>query len=658
MRAAILTAAVLALSGCSPLLGLIVRAVESGGGGNVRVGQTLSGSTVGAGDDWTPSCGAPNGGGDQSYEFVPERGGTYRVEVNGQYDCVVALFDDQRQPLACNDDEGSTSRSLIEARMEAGRRYTIVVDGYRGATGSYTMRVDAVTLDAVDVPPPSGDRVLALGVPRQGNTSTATDRITPTCGSAPGSPDETWTFVAPESGTYDFHVDSDYDGVLALYPEGSQTPIDCNDDAGSTRASHLTATLSAGQTYEVVIDGYHGQTGSYTVTVTRAGSGGVQIAGGGVIALNQQVQGDTRSGSDTMQPGCGSQPGSPDQSWTFTAPRTSVYTVHVDSDYDAVLAIYANGSLVECNDDYQTTRMSRLVTTMTAGMTYTILVDGFSSGSGTYRLQITEQGPPVAAGPIALGATVNGDTTSGSDQHTPGCGSAAGSPDQTWTFTVPQDGTYRFHVDSDYDALIALYIQGNPNEMACNDDFTSTRDSRVEATLTAGQVIEVVVDGFSGGRGTYRLQITQITNSGQPLPVPLPQVSAGIENITALEARCTAAAALPPGRTVVVASASNIARTSCGGGGPGGEAVYRVDVQQASMLHVAAQSPSGPVLELREGCSRGHTMVACDDGSNAPASAVLNARLEPGRTYYLIVDTRRPMTNAAVEIDAQISPVP
>lgn len=649
MRAAI---AVLLLTGCSPLLGLIVRAVESGGGGSVRVGQTISGSTIGAGDEWTPSCGAPNGGGDQSYEFVPERGGTYAVDLHGTYDCVIAIFDDQRQPIACNDDEGETSHSRVEHRLEAGRRYTIVVDGYRGAVGSFDFRVEAVTLDA-ETAPPAGDRALAIGVPRQGNTAAATDRITPTCGSAPGSPDETWTFTPEVSGTYDIHVDSAYDGVLAIYPQGGQAPIDCNDDAGSTRASHLSVALSAGVTYDVVIDGYHGQSGTYTVTVT--GGGGGVVAGGGAIAVGQPVQGNTAGQPDTQTPGCGTQPGSPDQSWTFVPPRTGSYQIHVDSDYDAVLAVYTGGSLVQCNDDFQTTRMSRLTLPMSAGTPYTILVDGYGGGSGTYRLSITEIGPLVAAGPIQLGAVVNGDTSSGTDSRTPGCGASQGSPDQTWTFTVPQDGTYRFHVDSDYDGLIALYVAGNPSEMACNDDFTTTRDSRVEATLTAGQQIEVLIDGFAGGRGTYRLQVTAITSQGQPLQVQ--PVQASIENITALEARCTAAAVLAQGRTVVTASAAHHARTSCGDGGPGGEAVYRVEVQQASNLHVAAQSPSGPVLELREGCSRGHTMIACDDGSGAPASAVLNARLEPQRTYYLIVDTRRPMPNAAIEIDTQLAPV-
>src|SRR5262245_53480140 len=141
MRALVALCALLA-TGCSPLIGLIVRALESGGNsGALSVGTPVSGSTIGASDDWQPPCGAAQGGGDRSYVFVPSTTGTYRIDVNGAYDCLVAIYDEHAQPIACNDDAGSQSHSLIEQPLEANRRYTIVVDGFQGARGTFTLLV-------------------------------------------------------------------------------------------------------------------------------------------------------------------------------------------------------------------------------------------------------------------------------------------------------------------------------------------------------------------------------------------------------------------------------------------------------------------------------------------------------------------------------------
>src|SRR5207244_13019571 len=53
----------------------------------------------------------------------------------------------------------------------------------------------------------------------------------------------------------------------------SGAEVGCNDDAcpnatGANRASVLTATVTAGQTYFIVVDGYNGAAGSFTLTIT------------------------------------------------------------------------------------------------------------------------------------------------------------------------------------------------------------------------------------------------------------------------------------------------------------------------------------------------------------------------------------------------------
>ena len=658
IRGSILVALLVLVSGCSPIIGLIVRAARGGGGGDIHPGERVSGSTEGANDAWQPSCGGPDGGGDHAYVFVPERGGTYRAEVNAGYDSVVAIFDDEQAPVACNDDTGSTAHSLVEARLEAGRRYVIVVDGYRGATGTYELSLEALALDDAPVEPPPdaplAPNALALDQPRQGDTSGGTDHRTPPCGSTPGSPDDAWTFTPPQTGSYQVHLDSSFDGVLAIYPRTSSadTPLECNDDFGSTRASRVITTLAAGTTYDVFVDGYHGASGAYTIGVTAVGPG-VGTGPGPApstrrLALGRPVRGDTRQSGDSRAPGCGSQPGTPDEAWSFTPPRTASYQLHVDSEFDGVLAIYEQGNVLECNDDFGTTRASRITRRLTAGVTYEVVVDGFGSNTGPYTLQATEI-TSQGGGAIALGQSVQGNTAARSDTLTPSCGARAGSPDEVWTFTAPANGVYQVDVDADYDSVVAVLETGG-RELACNDDFGgSTRRSHVETSLTAGQNVTIVVDGYSGGNGTYRLLVSPAaTPPAAPAPV-------GVENITALERRCAAAPTLAPGVTSgTVSGAAAHARTSCGGGG-GSDAVYTIQVQQPSTLRVQAESALRPILELRAGCSRSHATVACDAAANDPQRAIVHARLVPGTTYTLVLDTQL-AGDGAFTLDVAITP--
>ncbi|MGE0784562.1 MAG: hypothetical protein AB7S26_02665 [Sandaracinaceae bacterium] len=632
------------LAGCSPLIGLVVRATQSTGG-DIRVGDTRRGNTTGGSDSHTPACGAA-GAPDHAYTFVPERGGTYRIAVDAGYDCMLAVVDDAGQSVACNDDAGSTSHSEVEPRLEAGRRYTIVVDGYSGGAGSYTLSLSAMSLDPLLV---VGDgHALVVGQEHTGDTTAGADTRTPPCGSSPGSPDEVWSFDPPATGRYRIDVASDFDGTLAVYPPGASEPIACNDDEGTTRASRVEVDLSAGTRYAVVVDGYQGASGHYRIRVSSLGGG---VVGGNALTLGGSVRGDTTTGQDRRTPDCGSTPGSPEQTYTLTVPRSGPVQLHVDAEFDSVLAIYEQGSMtpLACNDDFEGTRQSRLVAPLVAGQTYEVVVDGYSGSSGPFMLSATEL-TSTGGGPITLGQTVNGNTAARANTRDPGCGSGQGTADEMWVFTAPSDGMYRFHVDAEYDSVLALYTSNNPAApFACNDDFGSTRASRIETSLSAGQRVEVLVDGFGSGSGTYRLQVTPM---GPPVPT-YPPAPASIENINAMETRCAAAGpAVTGSMALVIPAGTSDARTTCGGGGGGREELYTIQVQQPTTITVTAQSPVGPVLELRSGCSRGHTVVACD-GSVPNAS--LTARLQPNTRYTLVVDTRA-AADAEVQLDVQMVP--
>ena len=113
-----------------------------------------------------------------------------------------------------------------------------------------------------------------------GDTTNSADNAAGTCG-GDGTPDNVHQFVAPAAGDYTFvtvldpAADPPRDTVLYV-TTACGTPIagevDCNDDSANAAPgelySEVTATLDAGQTYYVFVDGYGGSAGPYTLNVT------------------------------------------------------------------------------------------------------------------------------------------------------------------------------------------------------------------------------------------------------------------------------------------------------------------------------------------------------------------------------------------------------
>ncbi|MCA9492310.1 MAG: putative metal-binding motif-containing protein [Myxococcales bacterium] len=94
-------------------------------------------------------------------------------------------------------------------------------------------------------------------------------------------------------------------------------------------------------------------------------------------------------GDDFISP-CGFANGAPDVAFWFTPPRSGNMTFDtVGSNYDTVLYAYTDcgGQLLRCNDDTFGLQ-SRISFTVTAGTPVLIVVDGYSSGQGSYVLNV------------------------------------------------------------------------------------------------------------------------------------------------------------------------------------------------------------------------------------------------------------------------------
>lgn len=298
LRPFALAVALVALPGCSPLLYALL-SFRGGGdsdGTELVVGRTVTGSTDDEASSVSLSCGSPEGAGDESWTFLPPSTGSYRVTVDGDYDCSVGLFgpDDPHHEMACNDDSGSNNHSQVQADLEAGRRYVVVVDGYRGNEGGYRMLVELAGAAGVVpnqgiVPPPgpggpalptvvsedpaamqarcASAPMLQVGGITNGNLDPTIATARTTCGSGPGG-DVIYRLVLDRTMHVTVKLEAAFDGILELRSACSSGPVlGCNDDTGDAVHSQVSAALAAG-TYYVVVDSYDPRSsGPFTVQV-------------------------------------------------------------------------------------------------------------------------------------------------------------------------------------------------------------------------------------------------------------------------------------------------------------------------------------------------------------------------------------------------------
>ncbi|MEO8844596.1 MAG: hypothetical protein ABI591_20985 [Kofleriaceae bacterium] len=110
-----------------------------------------------------------------------------------------------------------------------------------------------------------------------------------------------------------------------------------------------------------------------------------------------------------------------------------------------------------------------------------------------------------------LGAVASGSTSGHPDTYKT-CG-GAGSPDVSYAWTAPSAGQYTIDVcngpDQSFDSALTVYDGGcTGTRLACDDDGCGTFLSRTRVTLTSGQLVVIVVDGY-GEMGKYVLTITK-----------------------------------------------------------------------------------------------------------------------------------------------------
>ncbi len=344
-----------------------------------------------------------------------------------------------------------------------------------------------------------------------------------------------YRWMAPSTGTVTFETSgSDFDTTLGIYQGGAVNAlvrVAGNDDfeLGQT-ASRVGFMALAGAVYQIAVDGRDGAQGTVRLGWHPGGTttpplndlfanAAPTVGFGGVYHASNR--GYTR---ELLEPSHAGGTGQRSAWWRWTAPITGPTVINtVDSSFDTLLAVYIGDSVstlkrIAENDDIDPAVdhvQSEVTFNATAGVTYSIAVDGFSDGivqeEGSIRLDISQKGGQPSGNNLFANATTitgpQGAVTANNLRFTretgePSHGGVRGGRSAWWQWVAPQDGTVRFETTgSAFDTLLAIYTGDAVNALKLvveNDDIISgdVWQSRAEFEAKKGTLYRIAVDGF------------------------------------------------------------------------------------------------------------------------------------------------------------------
>lgn len=226
-------------------------------------------------------------------------------------------------------------------------------------------------------------------------------------------------------------------------------------------------------------------------------------------------------------------------------------------------------------------------------------------------------------GELSVPDLVSTSTEDSESEFSSSCG-GGGAPDVSYTFTAPADGTYHFTAtspDGVVDPILAVFDGVcSGEEITCNNNFAQAPDTaaRVEVALAAGEVVTVVVDGFSVSPGAVDLEVLGFISEGCPDGDLGATTSATVSGSTAM-------------------TGDDAFSFDCGGAGAS-DAIYSFTAPEAGFYAVdTAGSAFDTVLSAVESCSGGE-FICNDDVDKESATSAFTLPLAAGQQVFFAVD--------------------
>lgn len=356
----------------------------------------------------------------------------------------------------------------------------------------------------------------------------------------PGGASVWWQFTAANTGTATVTTaGSDFDTLLAIYTGSSASALSLIASNDNVDASHPTSAVSfpvtAGSTYRIAVDGANGSSGKIVlglafpppVNDNFASAVAVPFTGNGGAAVTSTGN-NFNATSESGEPNHAGYFGGRSVWTRWTASNSGPVTIStVGSDFDTLLAVYTGASVnaltaVASNANYGALLQSQVSFTATAGVTYSVAVDGYSGLTGNITLAFSSgssSNTPVndnfaGATPLS-GASATGSASTvyaSKEAGEPNHAGNAGGHSVWWRWNAPADGTVTITtIGSNFDTTLGVYTGTSVNALttlASDDDSAGSQKSKVIFNVTADSTYLIAIDGFGSGAGTATLNIS------------------------------------------------------------------------------------------------------------------------------------------------------
>lgn len=462
-------------------------------------GSALSGTTVDATDDAAEDCGTAISAPGVWYSFVGnDQQVVFSTCPDEEFDTKLNVYSGSCGALACvagNDDAGpGVLCSTVAFWAATGTTYYILVQGYDGETGAFNL---SITCSDATEDICQGAIPVACDATVDGTTEGAGADGAPFCGTSITAPG-VWHSVIGTGGQMVVSTcpDEAYDTKLNVYtgPCDALQCVDGNDDANpDVLCSTVTFMSVLGQEYFVLVQGYNGDSGPYTLSVSCPVCG----SPGNIQIIPTDVE----------------------ASITWTSPNTSS---SFQVEYGPVGFTPGSGTVVTGVTGLTGPPVN--IEDLLAGTAYDVYVTevcdaGSSPLAGPVSFTTLSEPPAVnafcsGALPIDCGGSVNGDTGEGILTPAPECGSAYVSAPGLWyAFTgTGDDMTLSTCSGSGYDTKISVFTGSctAPVCVAGNDDGPNCPGNTSTATFQTQAGVEylALVHGFGQDQGAFTLTLT------------------------------------------------------------------------------------------------------------------------------------------------------
>lgn len=334
---------------------------------------------------------------------------------------------------------------------------------------------------------------------------------------------------APDSVTITMTSD-DFDAFLALQ-DAQGDEVESDDDGAGDTDSRIDRMLPAGTYYVIANSLRSGSTGDFQLRVSsrrgaRSTADAVRDGASCVVTATQRTiaQGETVNGSLSASD-CKRGDNSHARYYRLVLPARDSVTITMSSgDFDTYLVLQdANGNDVESNDDSDDgsdDTDSRIDRVLEAGTYYVIANSLFESGTGDFRLRVSQRrgtSSSTAASlngaarrcsissaqeSIAQGQTVNGSLTSRD------CKRGDESYARYYRLVVPaRESVTITMTSSDFDTWLVLQDEDG-DDVEFDDDGAGDTDSRIERVLDAGTYYVIANSVSSPNTGNFRLSVS------------------------------------------------------------------------------------------------------------------------------------------------------